>query len=221
MIIYLILALITAGGVTGGFYLLFKSSTKNMSKKSNEILYKLLSQVTEAQTKIDSLLLSKDSFVGKNQYSFLTGKFDEISSQISAEKKALEETEQKLDTAQKLVETKESQQQEIKTAKEEDLIKLQEISAAFEETSQESINLEQQLASSLRSLDALVAESQMNQVQKESVTFLQQAVETAGARMRDLLTEYQTVNERLTMLQQQHADLEEEYTRLVEQQLGE
>ena len=192
-----------------------------MSKKSNEILYKLLSQVTEAQTKIDSLLLSKDSFVGKNQYSFLTGKFDEISSQISAEKKALEETEQKLDTAQKLVETKESQQQEIKTAKEEDLIKLQEISAAFEETSQESINLEQQLASSLRSLDALVAESQMNQVQKESVTFLQQAVETAGARMRDLLTEYQTVNERLTMLQQQHADLEEEYTRLVEQQLGE
>jgi predicted nuclease with TOPRIM domain len=61
----------------------------------------------------------------------------------------------------------------------------------------------------------------MTQSQREMFLGLQSTVEEAGARLRDLLMEYQTVNERLNMLRQQHSDLEEEYTRLVEQQLGE
>ena len=50
---------------------------------------------------------------------------------------------------------------------------------------------------------------------------LNRALSDGGALLRDLITEYQSVNERLDMLRIQHEDLEEEYTKLVEQQLGE
>jgi hypothetical protein len=38
--------------------------------------------------------------------------------------------------------------------------------------------------------------------------------------LRDLIIDYQGLNERLDNLKGQHADLENEYTKLVEQQLG-
>ena len=57
--------------------------------------------------------------------------------------------------------------------------------------------------------------------QQQVLEELSNTLTEAGSRMRDLLTDYAMVKERLDGLNGQHHDLEEEYTRLVEQQLGE
>jgi predicted nuclease with TOPRIM domain len=73
----------------------------------------------------------------------------------------------------------------------------------------------------MKSLDAILSELNLTQDQRKHLSDLSETLTSAGGRLRELLTEYQTVKERLDMLTQQHADLEEEYTKLVEQQLGE
>ena len=83
------------------------------------------------------------------------------------------------------------------------------------------MQLEQQLANSMKNLDQLMNDVQLSETQRALLDDLSSALSGAGERMRDLLTEYNTVHERLELLQQQHRDLEDEYTRLVEQQLGE
>ncbi|MCB0338546.1 MAG: hypothetical protein KDD53_03030, partial [Bdellovibrionales bacterium] len=75
-------------------------------------------------------------------------------------------------------------------------------------------------AESLKELDAIMDELEMTQVQRDIMQSLSNALEASSARMRDLIFEYQQVNERLEQLKAQHLDLEDEYTKLVEQQLG-
>ena len=91
----------------------------------------------------------------------------------------------------------------------------------YDSCASESVALEQRLAQSLKNLDSIIDQLQLTQAQKASLTDLSNAATSAGGRLRDLITEYETLNERLKTLTQQHQDLEEEYTKLVEQQLGE
>ena len=81
-------------------------------------------------------------------------------------------------------------------------------------------SLEQELAASLKELDALVVDVPMTPDQRTVFQELLNALTAAGSRLRDLITDYQAVQERLESLKLQHNDLEDEYTRLVEQQLG-
>ena len=212
-----IVLIASLAGLGGFFILLSRSSGASTKALADESLKK----ISESDQQIAELLKSKDSYIGANQFDFIRKQAGEILASLDGERSRLKEIEQKLDGAQKLVETKEAQQQEIKSAKEEDLIKLQELLVNYEDISRESMELEQKLASSLKNLDSILTEVEMTQSQREMFLGLQSTVEEAGARLRDLLMEYQTVNERLNMLRQQHSDLEEEYTRLVEQQLGE
>lgn len=154
--------------------------------------------------------------------------FKEISDQaatarteLETETNKLKTIEAKLDTAQKDVETRETAHQEIKTAEEEDEAKASAILAEYSGLSTEAVGLEQRLASSMKNLDQIMNEIELSQDQKNVLTELSDSLMNAGSRLRDLLTEYKQVNDRLDMLKQQHVDLEEEYTRLVEQQLGE
>lgn len=216
-IIAVIVIIASLAGLGGLFVFLSRSSGAATKAIADESLKK----ISEADQQIAELMKSKDAYIGANQFDFIRKQAGEILASLDGERSRLKEIEQKLDGAQKLVETKEAQQQEIKSAKEEDLVKLQELLVNYEDISRESMELEQKLASSLKNLDSILTEVEMTQSQREMFLALQSTVEEAGARLRDLLMEYQTVNERLNMLRQQHTDLEEEYTRLVEQQLGE
>lgn len=217
LLLAIISVLVGSGAIFGALTILKKKSGAG----SGQSFTKALGEIDQANADIENLLKSKDSFVGKGQFESIQGVFDKAKSELEAETARLKEIEQKLDAAQKAVETKEAQQQEVKAAKEDDLNKLQELLVNYESISSESIELEQKLAASLKNLDSILGEVQLTANQKAMLTQLQESVTSAGSRLRDLLTEYQTVNERLQMLSQQHSDLEEEYTRLVEQQLGE
>ena len=63
-------------------------------------------------------------------------------------------------------------------------------------------------------------EVQLTDAQKAVLQELSNTLTNSGSVLRDLLTEYESINERLNMLKLQLNDLEDEYTKLVEKQLG-
>ncbi len=178
-------------------------------------------EIAVVTKELDDLLKYKDSFCAKGQYETVSKQLASLKSDLEQERSGLKQIEGRLDESQTNVEDKEANQQELKSSKEEDEIKLEELLANYADISNESIALEQKLAESMKNLDSIMAEVTASEEQKAAMDSLSQALSSAGENLRNLLTEYQSVNERLTMLTEQHEDLEDEYTKLVEQQLGE
>ena len=178
-------------------------------------------QIEGLTTKLDNIAQYGDSYAPKTLLDIIVGKIEGIGAELAKEKAQLTTIETKLDDAQKKVEVKESQQQDVKTAKDEDQAVLENLLATFADLSSESTVLEQKLAQSLKNLDIILAESSLTIEQKAGMQELSNAMTEAGSRLRDLITQHSQITERLSMLKQQHTELEDEYTKLVEKQLGE
>jgi chromosome segregation ATPase len=187
---------------------------------SSEAIEALSVEAKQLEDEIRATMSRGVAFASKSQIDSVENQNRDFSENLEKQKGLLKEIEQKLETAQKDVETKESIQQEMKSAKEEDEAKLIEITARFNNVKSDSVSLEQELSSSLKSLDAMMNEVPMTADQRAVFQELSNAITSASSRLRDLITDYQSVNERLDNLKLQHQDLEDEYTKLVEQQLG-
>jgi len=179
------------------------------------------SKIPELEASIKEAIAATSKLVSKKKLESLNSQIESAHAELEKEKSNLKEIETRLDQAQKLVEEKEGVHQEMKSSKEEDEMRLKDMMEKFSDLSSESMQLEQKLAVSMKNLDQLLSEVTLTQDQRALFENLSVSLTSSGERMRDLLTEYSTVHERLELLQQQHKDLEEEYTRLVEQQLGE
>lgn len=180
----------------------------------------IIAEINKLHDALEELATYKDSYVSAGQFKAITDRLNDLQRDLKKEKDSLVAIEQKLTTSQKQVETKETQQQEIKSSKAEDEAKVEELLATYQDAANESVLLEQKLASSMKNLDELLNEASLSPVQKGQIVDLQNALSAAGATLRDLIMEAQQTNERLDGLKQQHVDLEEEYTKLVEKQLG-
>lgn len=217
MLAALIIIPISVGLIVAGFfYFKRKLSAPQISLAEEEA-----KRSPELDKEIKIALEQGAGLISKGQIETALAELTKAQSALEGEKARLKEIESKLDTAQKTVEEKETHHQEVKTAKEDEESKLQELLNRYKDISGEAMGLEQRLASSMKNLDSLLSEVQLTAAQRGAFDELENTLSSAGERMRVLLTEYQTVNERLELLQQQHRDLEMEYTRLVEQQLGE
>lgn len=216
LFITLISFLISVGLVAGAIFT-FKKKLSNSEGAEKSVLQEGI----ETKTKEFEKLISKVSeFCSKGQVENVGKQLEEVLAQTKLEKDNLKVIEKKLEEAQKNVDAKETHQQEIKSSKENEEELLIQLSADYEKLSQESVELEKQLAESLKYLDTISSEVQMTAEQEVYVKELANTMQSAGARLRELLSEYESVHERLEGLRQQHVDLEEEYTKLVEQQLG-
>lgn len=180
----------------------------------------LESKVRQLVDELDALAAKSKTFSSAAQLQLLESQIAADSSSIESEKARLKEIELKLSKQQRAVEDKEGQQQQLKTSKESDEIKLEELLARYLTVKDESVALERELASCLKSLETILNEVELNDNQRAFLQELVKSLTEAGSRLRDLLMEYNTVNDRLAALRQQHKDLEEEYTKLVERQLG-
>lgn len=212
-----ITALILSTAVTYGilFFILRRLKVGTSAERDT-----LIEEIQALDTEIRAKLEVGDFLATKLQVDNLNRKLQEFQEAFSQERRSLERIESKLEVAQREVETKESQQQEIKSAKYENEAVLSNLLANYAEVSNESILLEQNLASSLKHLDSILNELELSQEARALLEALSEALSEAGSRLRDLITEYDGVKKRLDLMQQQHHDLEEEYTKLVEQQLG-
>ena len=219
MVVASIIGLVLSAVIFGAGFVWLKRRTSGNSDSGEQ--ERLLKEVAEHESTLAKLVSHKETLFAAAALEDLKGKISSIVEQAEKERGQLKEIEAKLETAQKAVEVKEQEQQETKAAKEEDINKLQEILANYDAIESAAVELEQKLAASLKSLDSIMTEVALSAPQKEMLQGLSNAVTEAGARLRDLILESQTVNERLNGLQMQHQELEAEYTRLVEQQLGE
>jgi chromosome segregation ATPase len=213
----IIIALLTAAAGIGVAYTL---KAQLVASAGSEVSA-LLKEINDITANLEELIKYAPAYVGKKQLQNIEQQLTQETTQLQKEKERLKEVETKLESAQRLVEEKESQQHETKAMQESDEQKLRDLLASYTQISDEAMNLEKRLAASLKNLETIIAEVKMTEDQKAVLTTLLNTLTEGGGQLRELITEYQMVKERLELLQQQHHDLEEEYTKLVEQQLGE
>ena len=218
MVVSFGIALVLSAGLILGALIFLKRTIASAVGSDQE---RVGSEIKQVDERLAESVKQKDGFASKAQLDYLAGQVGALSQSLTQEKTSLVEIEKKLDAAQKNVEGKEAHQQEMKSAKEEDERKLQELLESFQNVSDEAVALEQRLAASLKNIDKMKEQLTLTNDQRAMIDNLSSTLENSGSRVRDLLMEYSSVNERLVQLTQQHTDLEEEYTKLVEQQLGE
>jgi chromosome segregation ATPase len=201
----------------GGSIFAAKKFGGGATKEQIEILK---AEAAQLDSIISSVTASSEGRFSKAQLSRLVEEAEQFVQGLEAQKQLIKELEARLDQAQKEVEVKEGEQQEMKSSKEEDEKRLLEITTAYDSYSSQSVSLEHQLAASLKNLDTMLVEVPMTADQKAVFQELSSTMTNASSRLRDLFVDYQAVHERLEGLKSQHTDLEEEYTKLVEQQLS-
>lgn len=213
-----IISILFSLGIFGAAFVVLRKRSGGSSSTSRA---SLIVEITSLTTQLQDLRRFEGSYTGAGQLSGLRERIEKLQVELNAETDALKGVESKLLEAQKIVEGKEAHQQEMKSVRVADEVALQGLLARYNDISEESINLEKNLAASMKNLDSIMSELSMTEDQRKLLNDISEALSAAGERMRELLTEYSTVKERLDSLTEQHAALEEEYTKLVEQQLGE
>ena len=217
-----VITVLAASVVCGGMIIAaFLVLSRRIKASSGSATAGLLQQVTDLSTQGEELSSYRNSYVPAHLLNSLSNQLEQLRTELVGEEQKLKSVEGRLDSAQRNVEQREATQQEIKSAKDNEESLLEDLKAKYNEYSTEAISLEQRLAQSLKNLDKMMSEIELTQDQRASLEALSESLTTSGGRLRDLLSEYQVVSDRLSMLQQQHIDLENEYTKLVEQQLGE
>jgi chromosome segregation ATPase len=215
IILTVVAAILSTAIVFGSLIVLQKRLFSSAGEEREALVAKIEAQDRHITKRLETLR----TMGSRAQFDSVVQQIQEIQATMQAEKAQLQEIEVKLEHAQREVEAKESAQQDVKSSKEEDEAKLADLMGRYSDISSESVMLEQSLASSLKHLDTILVELDLTDDQKSLLSHLADALVSAGGRLRDLITEYEAVNKRLSSLMMQHKDLEEEYTKLVEQQL--
>jgi chromosome segregation ATPase len=215
--VYLIISLLlSAGCVAGGIFF----ARRLAGGITLDTVLALRQESEQLEASISKVLAEENAFISKTQAETLVAETADFQRGLESQRALMAELEGRLVTTQKSVEEKEREQQEMKSSKEEDEKALVELASKYHEYSTSAVSLEHKLADSLKLLDAMNVEKPMTADQKAVFQALSDTLASASSRLRDLIIDYQGLNERLDNLKGQHADLETEYTKLVEQQLG-
>jgi chromosome segregation ATPase len=210
------LGLLSAAAIGGFVFYIKMKANAGLGQEKKDL------KLTLAGLDQDLISLTKDSeqLISKQQLESIRNRRQELVTQMTEAKSLLKELDSKLKSSQQAVKQSEVEQAKLKAVKVGDENKIAEIITTYESLNGASIALEKKLAESMLQLDTLESEVQMTEKQRESLKKISSALSGAGERMRELITEYDTINKKLIELQQNYLDLEDEYKRLVEQQLS-
>ena len=213
LIIAIILAAIAMIGIS--FFIL-----KNISVDKSSSQEDIISEIKKSEKALTQFIKNKDSFASKLQMETLIKMTQDIEAELKSTQDGLKEIGIKLDTQQEAIEKKEAQQQELKSINLNEEEKLKFILASYNSVSQEATNFEHRIGVALNKIDDLIQDQSLDANQKDIVEKLAKVLSSTGTLLRNLITEYGSINSRIEQILQQQTDLEDEYTRLVEQQLG-
>lgn len=213
---FIILLALSAATILGFIFLIKSKANSGIGQERKEL------KQTLAQLDEDLNVLGKQSgqLISKKQLEGIREKRSKLAEQVTEARALLIDLEAKLKATQDSVKDKEEKQQALKAAKIEEENKLADVVASYEVLSGESVKLEKNLAESMKQLDSLESEVQMTDKQKDALHKLSSVLSGAGERMRELITEYEAIHQKVIELQKQYIDLEDEYKRLVEQQIS-
>lgn len=187
---------------------------------SDEEAAKIREESNNLETKLIDTLSNVDTYASKAQVNFLKQQCEAFRQSIGEQQQSLEAISERVENIRQDVVQREQHQQELRAMREEDQVAITQALSRYTEFSTESLSLEQKLAESLRTLDAMAGEIKMTTDQKAIFTELSNALTQASAQLRDVIIDYQNANERLANLRSRFNDLENEYSKLVEQQLA-
>lgn len=189
-------------------------------EESNEQIAQIREESRILENQIIEFLADGGTLASKSQLASLKRKGSEYVAALGTQKQSRLELEERLKTAQADVIARESAHQDVKSQKQEDEVALQSVLSSYSDVSSESVSLERRLAESLKSIDKLTAEVALTEDQKAVFEALGNALTNASAQLRDVIVAHQNIYERLEGLRSQYNDLEGEYIKLVEMQLG-
>jgi len=214
---FILIGTLLAAGIPTLAYIVGKNTA---SGASNEEMAHLRERSRELESNLIELLSEKDRFASKAQIATLIRQTESFMATISEQRGLLTTISQRLEKARVNVEERELAQQEARAMREEDEAVIEQVSNNYTQFSTESVTLEHTLAESLKTLDVMTSELQMTADQQAVFAELSNALTSASSQLRDVIVDYQNAHERLENLRSQHKDLESEYSKLVEQQLG-
>ncbi|MGI6681496.1 MAG: hypothetical protein ACOX3T_08490 [Bdellovibrionota bacterium] len=197
---------------------LFKKIFSGSIEKENS---ELIEKSKESVKELKEALEKKGEQVSKLQLHTVSIQCDETEAQIKDEKAKLETVDKELGVVKKRMDEKEILQQELKTSKEEDEKELQASIDNYEKNSKDSRELEKVLAEQMKVLDEYSKDQNIENIHRDFFNALNETLEESGGNLRNVITEYEQMMERIIALKQQLSDLEVEYTNLVEGKLRE
>jgi chromosome segregation ATPase len=180
----------------------------------------LREEAQSLETQLIEVLSEQQKFASKGQIQSLISQRQNFLSSAQEQRALLTSMVERLDKARADVQRREAEQQEIRAMRDEDEKVIVQLTSNYTQFSHESVTLEHTLAESLKTLDAMSSEIKMTPDQQAVIQELSNALTSASAQLRDVIVDYQNAHERLESLRLQHRDLENEYTKLVEQQLA-
>lgn len=186
---------------------------------SNESISLLREEARVLENKIVEALAGDSLMASKAQLVALSRKTKEFQAALESQRQLRVELEEKLKTIHNDVIVRETTQQQIRSAKQEDEVALQSVVSNYHDISSESVSLERRLAESLKTIDKMTSEVALTEDQKAVFEALSNALTNGSAQLRDVIVAHQNVYERLEALRAQYTDLEAEYIKLVELQL--
>lgn len=187
---------------------------------SDDEVAALLEESRVLDDKLVGTLADVDKLASKAQLAFLEEQSAKLRQAATEQQEQLTKIAERVDKTRSDVQTRELEQQELRALKDEDEVAIHQALNRYNEFSAESLSLEQKLAESLRTLDAMSSEIKMTPDQAAVFSELSNALTQASAQLRDVIIDYQNAHERLSNLNTRFGDLEKEYTKLVEQQLA-
>jgi hypothetical protein len=190
------------------------------ARASDEDIANIIEESTLLDAKLVETLADVDKFASKAQLSFLAEQSAKLKQAAIEQQDQLSKIAERVDKTRADVQVRELEQQELRALKEDDETAIHHALNRYNEFSAESLSLEQKLAESLRTLDAMSSEIKMTPDQQAVFSELSNALTQASSQLRDVIIDYQNAHERLSNLNSRFGDLEKEYTKLVEQQLA-
>jgi|GEM_PF-848349 len=216
-IICVILGIACAVGLPFGAYLVGRRS----SVVAGDVeMGRLREESRQVEDQLIKVLSVQEKLASKGQIETLIKQTESFSKALNDQRILLGSITERLDKARASVEERELQQQEIRAMKQEEEEIILQVIANYHQFSTESVALERTLAESLKTIDAMSSEIKLTPDQQAVLQELANALTSASSHLRDVIIDYQNSHERLESIRSQHRHLENEYTKLIEQQLS-
>jgi chromosome segregation ATPase len=203
----------------GAAFAAFHVGKKSGSHATDSSIAELREEARELEDKLVKILANAETFTSAKQLEALGEAVDKLTTQAEALKNQQGTVQQKIREAEKLVLEREQEHQNLRTVTAEDRSAVESALSSFEEASSECMSLENRLADSLQTLDAMYSEVSMTEPQKAMFEELSNAVTLASSQLRDVIVDYESAHERLSILHARFGELETEYSALIEKQL--
>jgi chromosome segregation ATPase len=218
-----ILAVIAPIVTAGVLFAALGNLTRKFKKGEGDAPRNILELQEEIQCLDDALsatIIKPADYVSRAQFEYASESLAKLESAVEASRSELKAIEADLEVLQSEVEGREIKIQSLKGSKEEEAKLLQQIGQEFQLLNSEAEDLRSNLTNSLEDIKKLESELTLTQAQIEQLVEFQNIVTNTVSRLKELSVEGQEVERRLKVLSQQYRSLEEEYTKLVEQQFA-